>query len=65
MEKTFAYRRHEVVCDAPMAEDFMARWPALFEVIVVSYPTIRQAWLCYLGFVGKGRIFFSFSLPHK
>ena len=32
MEKTFAYRRHEVVCYAPMVDDFMARWPALFEV---------------------------------
>ncbi|CAI5684527.1 unnamed protein product [Oreochromis niloticus] len=32
MEKTFAYRRHEVVCDAPMVEAFMARWPALFDV---------------------------------
>ncbi|KAK0144614.1 hypothetical protein N1851_016956 [Merluccius polli] len=32
MEKTFAYRRHEVVRDAPMVDDFMARWPALFEV---------------------------------
>ncbi|KAF3848156.1 hypothetical protein F7725_021184 [Dissostichus mawsoni] len=32
MEKTFALRRHEVVRDGPMVEDFMARWPALFEV---------------------------------
>lgn len=32
MEKTFAYRRHEVVRDTPMIEDFQARWPALFEV---------------------------------
>ncbi|XP_008278365.1 uncharacterized protein LOC103356092 [Stegastes partitus] len=32
MEKTFAYRRHEVVRDAPMIHDFQARWPALFEV---------------------------------
>ena len=32
MEKTFAFRRHEVVRDAPMVDDFMARWPALFEV---------------------------------
>lgn len=29
MEKTFAYRRHEVVGDAPMVDDFMTRWPAL------------------------------------
>lgn len=32
MEKTFAFRRHEVVRDVPMVDDFMARWPALFEV---------------------------------
>ena len=32
MEKTFALRRHEVVRDAPMVEEFMARWPALFAV---------------------------------
>lgn len=32
MEKTFAYRRQEVVCDTPMIKDFQARWPALFEV---------------------------------
>lgn len=36
MEKTFAHRRHEVVRDAPMVEDFMARWPALFDVSEVS-----------------------------
>uniref|UniRef100_A0A3P9K7A5 Uncharacterized protein n=1 Tax=Oryzias latipes TaxID=8090 RepID=A0A3P9K7A5_ORYLA len=33
MERTFAHRRHEVVRDAPMVKDFMARWPALFDVI--------------------------------
>ena len=31
MEKTFAYRRYEVVRDTPMIQDFQARWPALFE----------------------------------
>lgn len=31
MEKTFSYRRHEVVRDAPMVEAFMAKWPALFD----------------------------------
>ncbi|XP_073348097.1 uncharacterized protein [Pagrus major] len=36
MEKTFAYRRHEVVRDAPMVDDFMARWPALFEVSEIN-----------------------------
>lgn len=35
MEKTFAHRRHEVVRDGPMVEDFMARWPALFDVTEV------------------------------
>jgi hypothetical protein len=40
MEKVFAYRRHEVVRDAPMVEDFMARWPALFEVIEINYPCL-------------------------
>ncbi|XP_051258074.1 uncharacterized protein LOC127364511 [Dicentrarchus labrax] len=32
MEKTFAYRRQEVVRDTPMIRDFQTRWPALFEV---------------------------------
>ncbi|XP_030580567.1 uncharacterized protein LOC115776897 [Archocentrus centrarchus] len=32
MEKTYAYRRHEIVRDAPMVEAFMARWPALFDI---------------------------------
>ncbi|XP_062257564.1 uncharacterized protein LOC133966602 [Platichthys flesus] len=32
MEKTFAYRRYEVVRDTPMAQDFQTRWPALFDV---------------------------------
>ncbi|XP_037608700.1 uncharacterized protein LOC119478205 isoform X2 [Sebastes umbrosus] len=36
MEKTFAHRRHEVVRDVPMVEDFMARWPALFEVSEIN-----------------------------
>ncbi|XP_041863711.1 uncharacterized protein LOC121653968 [Melanotaenia boesemani] len=36
MEKTFALRRHEVVRDVPMVEDFMARWPALFDVIEIN-----------------------------
>lgn len=31
-EKTFVCRRLEVACDAPMIQDFQARWPALFEV---------------------------------
>ncbi|XP_039650143.1 uncharacterized protein LOC120555500 [Perca fluviatilis] len=36
MEKTFAHRRHEDVRDAPMVEDFMARWPALFDVSEIN-----------------------------
>ncbi|XP_074473268.1 uncharacterized protein LOC141757015 isoform X2 [Sebastes fasciatus] len=36
MEKTFAHRRHEVVGDVPMVEDFMVRWPALFEVSEIN-----------------------------
>ncbi|XP_076740583.1 uncharacterized protein LOC143418762 [Maylandia zebra] len=31
MGKTFSYRRHEGVRDAPMVEAFMARWPALID----------------------------------
>ncbi|KAK0151230.1 hypothetical protein N1851_007633 [Merluccius polli] len=30
MEKTFAHRRQEVICDAPLIADFKTRWPALF-----------------------------------
>lgn len=37
MVKTFTYRRHEVVCDAPMSEDLMSRWPALFNVSEARY----------------------------
>ncbi|XP_062868186.1 uncharacterized protein LOC134330846 [Trichomycterus rosablanca] len=36
MEKTFAYRRHEVVRDTPMIQDFQARWPALFDVSEIN-----------------------------
>ncbi|KAL2093349.1 hypothetical protein ACEWY4_010661 [Coilia grayii] len=31
MDKTFAVRRLEVVHDGPSVQDFMARWPALFQ----------------------------------
>ncbi|KAL7837452.1 hypothetical protein SRHO_G00271630 [Serrasalmus rhombeus] len=30
MERTFAYRRHEVIEDKPFMADFKERWPALF-----------------------------------
>ncbi|XP_045898487.1 uncharacterized protein LOC123966356, partial [Micropterus dolomieu] len=36
MEKTFAHRRHEVVRYGQMVEDFMARWPALFDVTEIN-----------------------------
>ncbi|KAL7883324.1 hypothetical protein SRHO_G00009820 [Serrasalmus rhombeus] len=36
MEKTFAYRRHEVVRDTPMIQDFQARWPALFDTSEIN-----------------------------
>ena len=32
MEKTFAYRRYDVVRDTIKIHDFQVRWPALFEV---------------------------------
>ncbi|XP_041959658.1 uncharacterized protein LOC121718637 [Alosa sapidissima] len=32
MEKTFAYRRQEVVRNTPMIHEVQQRWPALFEV---------------------------------
>lgn len=55
MEKTFAHRRHEVVCDAPMVEEF--RWPALFEVTEVC-------WVCRLNYVmvAFSLIFYTVSL---
>lgn len=31
MDKTFAVRRLEVVHDSPSVQDFMERWPALFQ----------------------------------
>lgn len=31
MEKTFALRRQEILCDAPMISDLLERWPALFD----------------------------------
>lgn len=37
MEKTFALRRQEVICDAPMISDVQERWPALFDIMEVSF----------------------------
>ena len=46
MEKTFAFRRYEVVRDTPMIQDFQARWPALFEVDeVCPLCNLLRAWL--------------------
>lgn len=36
MQKTFSYRRQEVVQDSPLVSDFVNRWPALFTVSDVS-----------------------------
>lgn len=36
MQKTFSYRRKEVVQDVPTVYDFVSRWPALFTVSEVS-----------------------------
>lgn len=36
MERTFSYRRQEVVQDKPLVADFKSRWPALFEMNEVS-----------------------------
>ena len=37
MEKTFAYRRHEVIEDKPFIADFKERWPALFSEHEASF----------------------------
>jgi len=36
MQRTFSYRRQEVVQDAPVISDLLNRWPALFTVSEVS-----------------------------
>ncbi|KAK7905164.1 hypothetical protein WMY93_017771 [Mugilogobius chulae] len=36
MEKTFSYRRLEVVRETPMVQDFQKRWPALFDVFEIN-----------------------------
>lgn len=36
MEKTFVYRRHEVIEDMPLMVDFKSRWPALFSEYEVN-----------------------------
>uniref|UniRef100_A0AAV2KAG7 Uncharacterized protein n=1 Tax=Knipowitschia caucasica TaxID=637954 RepID=A0AAV2KAG7_KNICA len=36
MDKTFSYRRYEVVRDAPLVQDFKERWPGLFDVYEIN-----------------------------
>ncbi|XP_041840614.1 uncharacterized protein LOC121639451 isoform X2 [Melanotaenia boesemani] len=36
MEKTFSYRRREVVSEEPMVQDFKARWPAFFHMSEIN-----------------------------
>lgn len=43
MEKTFSYRRTEVVKDCPAVKDFMERWPALFCESEVNF----SSFLCW------------------
>lgn len=35
MDRTFALRRQEVICDAPMVSNVRERWPALFDAMEV------------------------------
>ncbi|KAM7405402.1 hypothetical protein PAMP_012667 [Pampus punctatissimus] len=41
MQKTFSYRRKEVVQDAPAVYDFVSRWPALFTVSEINAEFLR------------------------
>uniref|UniRef100_A0A3B3HUQ4 Uncharacterized protein n=1 Tax=Oryzias latipes TaxID=8090 RepID=A0A3B3HUQ4_ORYLA len=36
MEKTFSYRRREVISEEPMVQDFKTRWPALFHMSEIN-----------------------------
>lgn len=47
LQKTFSYRRKEVVQDVPAVYDFVSRWPALFTVIEVSVLHL----LCYCRYL--------------
>lgn len=49
MEKTFSYRRQEVLQGQPMIADFKCRWPALFtgrEVSLLYFPRFYSFSLC-------------------
>jgi len=35
MDRTFALRRQELICDAPMISNVQGRWPALFDAMEV------------------------------
>ncbi|XP_078024484.1 uncharacterized protein LOC144463594 [Epinephelus lanceolatus] len=41
MQKTFSYRRQEVVQDAPVISEFVNRWPALFTVREINEEFMR------------------------
>ncbi|KAL2089328.1 hypothetical protein ACEWY4_014016 [Coilia grayii] len=41
MQKTFSYRRKEVVQDAPPVYNFVSRWPALFTVSEINAEFLR------------------------
>ncbi|KAJ4939781.1 hypothetical protein JOQ06_029217, partial [Pogonophryne albipinna] len=41
MERTFSYRRQEVVQDKPLVADFKSRWPALFEMSEINREFMR------------------------
>lgn len=45
MEKTFSYRRQEVLQAEPMVADFKSRWPALFTVKEVCISS-HQVYIC-------------------
>ncbi|XP_058500363.1 uncharacterized protein LOC131469446 [Solea solea] len=41
MQKTFSYRRQEVVQDSPLVSDFVNRWPGLFTVSEINAEFMR------------------------
>lgn len=45
MQKTFSYRRQEVVQNSPLISEFVNRWPALFTVSEVSITVYDTALL--------------------
>lgn len=51
MEKTFSYRRQEVLQGQPMVADFKSRWPALFTAREASVVKMHLDVACNLCFV--------------